>query len=103
MDEIQDYEVFAEREFRSRNIAGEEAQVILRIGKPQKRAHGVSVWYCSVQIIGIGDEKIVAVAGADSLQALLSGLQIGPVLLRGFAKSEQKRITYLGQDDPGFQ
>jgi uncharacterized protein DUF6968 len=101
MDELQDYEVFAEREFHSHNTAGEETQVILRIGKPQIKAHGV--WYCPVQIIGIGDEKIEAIAGADSLQALLLGLQLGPTLLRYFAKSEQKKITWLGQDDLGFQ
>ena len=100
MDTFQLGEVIAEREFNVHDNAGEVKSAVFRIGKPQRQSS--HSWYCPVQIIGLGDEKVDTGVGIDSLAALLSALYIAPALIQSIATVEQKRITFLEQDNLGF-
>ena len=100
MGTVQLGEVIAEREFDVHDADGKVSHAILRMGKPQQKAP--NDWYCPFQITGIGDEKVDAGPGIDSLHALLMGLQMARMFLGYFAKHERKKVTWLDSDDLGF-
>ena len=91
--------IFIERKFELHNASGEVSHVRLCMGEPQQKADD---WSCQFQIMGIGDETIQASFGIDSLHSFLIGLKLAHALLKYLARYEQKKITWLNNDDLGF-
>ena len=59
----------AERRLTFRNGSPKPKEVRVIVGKPKESDHKQD-YYCQVQILGLGDEKIRSVYGLDSMQAL---------------------------------
>lgn len=60
-------EVVAERELEAINIDGERTPVVVKLGKPHPDPLGTGEdWCCPHQILGLGDESVMAAFGVDS-------------------------------------
>ena len=69
--------VIATREMTWKHKDGSETPVIVSLGPPLPRFSEVNEpadWYCTFQIVGLGDETVRAVFGADGIQAILLAL-----------------------------
>jgi hypothetical protein len=70
--------VIATRRFRLRRQP--DATVELRIGTPREMEQDA---YCPVQLVGVGDEKVRPIFGADTVQALqLAVRYLEPLLIQ---------------------
>ena len=69
MSQIELGEVIATRELQLSAAGGPDRIVSVRIGKPRPFSDGRD-YFCPYQITGVGDEKVSAAAGIDSVQAL---------------------------------
>lgn len=101
MDAFELNEVFVERELESRDINGDSGYVKLQIGKPQllEEKNTARMWRCLRQIVGIGEQKVRASYGMDSLQALLLSIESAEIELEVLGKQEGKILTWLGGND----
>ncbi|WP_061218538.1 DUF6968 family protein [Leptospira weilii] len=95
-------EIILEREIRFA-IDKEKREVLIKIGKPKIHPEPDIGWYCPLQIIGIGPEKIHAALGFDSLDSVENGLKmIGGFLVRYFQKLYPTDLTWLNSEHLGF-
>ncbi len=54
-------------------------------------------WWCPYQITGLGERKVLATAGEDSVQALVLALNAVELTLLARAKSARGEIDWLGE------
>lgn len=92
-------EVIAERQVDAIAGDGTFTTVVLRIGKPRPDPLPGGDWCCTRQILGLGDEKVAASFGADSLQALLLCVYGLRLTLDERADAASLRLNWLGQPD----
>jgi hypothetical protein len=90
-------EVIAERYLEAKDEAGEERQIVVRIGKPipdpSPNANGA--WCCPCEIGGFANHYLNAALGEDSMQALVLGLQQIVIELDNRQKAEKIKLTWL--------
>lgn len=94
--------IMAERYFEARNQAGEEHEVVLRIGIPVRDPRPEGDWYCPYQIEGTPNNRVSAAFGIDSLQAFLLTLEKARAELAFNQRVNRLRLTWLEQDDWGL-
>lgn len=52
-------------------------RIVVKMGRPQPLPNTIGTdYYCPIQIIGIGREKVMRVAGVDAFQAIELGFKI---------------------------
>lgn len=99
-------EIIAERYLEAKNEAGEEREIIVRIGKPipapfpDPREN--DPWCCPCEIVGFADHYLDAALGEDSVQALVLGLQIIVIELSRRQKAEKVKLTWGGWENLNF-
>ena len=73
--------------------------VVLRFGKPVRAPKAVAgdPWWCPVEVNGLGATTIRAVAGEDSLQALILGLEFAANVLPLEASRAGGHLEWLGE------
>lgn len=93
--------VVAEREFVGRKASGRVVRVRVRFGQPAKRKGGTQrdPWWCPIEISGGGLNSFRAVAGIDSLQALILALDLITTVLPIEAERLGLRIEWLGETE----
>lgn len=94
--------VVAERHFGARNVAGEEREVVLRIGAPIPDPRPGGDWCCPYQITGLPHNRASRAFGVDPLQAFLLALQKARAELVFSQRIHSLRLTWLEQHDWGF-
>ncbi|WP_420909054.1 DUF6968 family protein [Leptospira noguchii] len=79
--------VIAEREILFQ-VGKKKSEVHIKIGKPKLHPNYPDInWYCPLQIIGIGSEKVHVAFGFDSINSIDSAFQmIGLLLVHYFQK-----------------
>ncbi len=92
-------DVIAERQLDARDASDAPISVIVRIGRPEPHPDGG--WVCPLQILGLGDEKVYAAGGEDSLQALLLGVKMARTHLE-YRKDRSIRLDFAGMPDFGM-
>lgn len=95
-------EVFLERDYKSRDAAGNLTPVKLRIGKPMPKPVPDEIyagWICLRQIVGLGDERVRRGYGVDGIQALIVTLKLADMELKVFSKRENKTISWQNDAD----
>ncbi|WP_327703540.1 DUF6968 family protein [Streptomyces decoyicus] len=94
--------VVAERELEARGINGERRPVVVKLGKPHPDPLGDGKdWCCPHQILGLGDESVMATFGVDSLQAFLLGVRHLKMELTERAATGAVALTWLGKPHLG--
>ena len=76
--------VIAKREMTRTTQHGTTSLVEVRIGTPtfeEATRDRTKRWCCTVQILGIGEDRIHAVFGADAVQALYLALALAGVII----------------------
>jgi hypothetical protein len=77
------------------------ADIVVKLGKPQPTP-GENDWFCTTQIVGIGNERIDATYGIDAFQALQLAMKwIGSTLSRLNELSGNK-LRWEGDETGGF-
>ena len=72
--------------------------VTIAIGKPQKFPDSQD-YYCSFQIMGLGDEKVNWVGGIDEVQALLLTLEQIGIRLSETEEYKQGHLSWVGSNE----
>lgn len=67
------------------------------VGKPTE-SEGKQDYYCQVQIMGLGDEKIRSIYGLDSMQAL----QLAVRFISAQLDRYRKDLRWLDNEDIGL-
>jgi len=88
-----------EREFEAVDADGNQSIITFRIGTPFKDSAltGVAKWRCAYQITGIGLEKVHFAMGVDAIDALMTCIQLGEIVIRSYQKS--RTITFWGEEN----
>lgn len=95
--------VIAERELDLKISSRKKAKVIVRIGKPKPDGKITADWYCPIQILGIGEDKVKSAFGIDSVQALEQAFQmISAILTLFYQRHHPGKLTWLGKSRLGF-
>ncbi|GAA2424830.1 hypothetical protein GCM10010191_41320 [Actinomadura vinacea] len=97
-------EVVAER--RLETVAGNGARtpVVVKLGKPQPDPLSANQdWYCPHQILGLGENRVEASYGVDSLQAFLLGVYSLQLKLAERAETAQVQLEWAGTPDLGLE
>jgi Domain of unknown function (DUF6968) len=87
-------DIILERDFELLDAKGNSGTVKLFIGKPYQVTE--SEWRCPYQIAGITSETVRAAPGRDSIDAVLTSLQIAEVFLKSY---RDKKITWQGDEE----
>ncbi len=77
-------------------------EVVVQLGKPQPFPDS-SGFFCPIQIVGVGDEKVRYAGGVDEIQSLQLALKMAGVLLETLAPEIRGKLRWKGNDDLGFQ
>jgi hypothetical protein len=77
-------------------------EVLVRLGKPQPFPDS-SGFFCPIQIVGAGDEKVRCAGGLDEIQSLQLALRMASVLLETLDPETRARLRWNGSHDLGFQ
>jgi hypothetical protein len=93
-------EIFASRKIELLSEQGSK-EVLVQIGKPQP--HPESGFFCSIQIVGVGDEKVRYVGGFDEIQSLQLALRMASVLLETLDPKSRGRLRWNGSHALGFE
>jgi hypothetical protein len=97
-------EIIAERHLEAKDEAGEEREIIDRIGKPipdpSPDANGA--WCCPYEIVGFADSCLDSALGEDSMQALVLGLQKIVIKISNQQKAEKLKLTWNGWENLDF-
>jgi hypothetical protein len=94
--------VIVERYFEAKDEAGDEKEVILRIGMPVRSSQPGEDWCCPYQIDGIEESRVRVAFGIDSLQAFLLALEKAKAELGYIQRVSHLRVTWLEQDEWGM-
>jgi hypothetical protein len=97
-------EVILERDFKIHHSDGSAGTVKLRVGKtyPKSETSGHLRWFCPCQLVGIGNETVQEMPGIDSVDALLTSLMYAHLRLKDYIRTDNLRITWLGEDHLGL-
>ncbi len=76
-------------------------EVMVRLGKPQPFPDS-SGFFCPVQIVGVGDEKVRYAGGIDAIQSLQLALRMASVVLETLDSEIRARLRWNGSQDLGF-
>jgi len=76
-------------------------EVVVRLGKPQPFPD-FSGFFCPIQIVGAGDEKVRYAGGHDEMQSLQLALRMAGVLLETLDPEIRARLRWNGTEDLGF-
>ena len=94
-------EVIGSRKFEIASTDG-NGEVILQLGKPQPFPDS-SGFFCPIQIVGAGDEKVRYAGGVDEIQSLQLALRMAGVLLETLAPETRATLRWKGSNDLGFR
>jgi hypothetical protein len=94
-------EVIGSRRFEIASMDGNR-EVILQLGKPQPFPDS-SGFFCPIQIVGVGDERVRYAGGIDEIQSLQLALRMAGVLLETLAPEIRAKLRWKGNDDLGFR
>lgn len=89
--------VVAERQLTLKSPPAEAKEVRVIVGKPTQSPDKAD-YYCQVQIIGLGDEKVRPIYGLDSIQALQLALRFIAQQL----EEHRKELRWVENEDIGF-
>lgn len=99
-------EIIAERYLEAKDEAGEEREIIVRVGKPIPAPFSDpqenDPWCCPCEIVGFADPYLDAALGEDSVQALVLGLQRIVIELNKQQKAEKLKLTWNGWENLNF-
>jgi Domain of unknown function (DUF6968) len=76
--------------------------VTVLLGKPRPYPDS-SGFFCPLQIVGVGDEKVRYAGGFDEVQSLQLALKMVGVLLETLEPETRARLQWNGSGDLGFQ
>lgn len=96
MRDIEFHQPIATRRYTFAPRKGRPYAVTVSIGKPYSRGRPVQ-WLCPYRITGAGKRRTLAMAGVDSMQALMLTAQILPVELEYWARTEKGKFLLNGQ------
>ena len=93
--------VIAERVCDLRRGGRKVGRVTISFGRPVRGPHAQprDPWWCPVRISGTDIDLFRPIAGEDSLQALILGLEFAADILPHEAKSLRARLDWLGQPE----
>lgn len=93
--------VIAERELGFEPLDGSHStqRVRFRLYRPLR---GPADWYCPFEVVGLGDSRVEAAHGADSVQALLLALAKLRIVLGALALEHRGRLEFGGRLGPGL-
>jgi hypothetical protein len=94
-------EIIAIRKLILETADGRRSEITVSVGKPERMPDSDD-YYCPVQLIGLGDEKVRFAAGADAVQALQLAMQLIGIELYIKHKDVVKQLTWEGNEDLGF-
>ncbi|GAA2599329.1 DUF6968 family protein [Streptomyces tubercidicus] len=95
-------EVMAERELEAVTRDGGRTPVVVKLGTPHPDPLGTGEdWCCPHQILGLGDENVLAAFGVDSLQAFLMATRSLKAHLAERSAAASVTLTWLGQPHLG--
>jgi hypothetical protein len=94
-------DVIAERSFDLRRGAKRLGRVTVRFGRPirEPKPDASAPWFCPVSISGAGLRFFTAVAGVDSLQALILALELATTIVPSEAARIGAQVEWLGDDE----
>jgi len=98
-------ELVAERLLLLERPGQSPATVVVRFGRPVQAPapEEPETWWCPVQVIGLGIDRITSLAGVDSLQALVLALEFVTNTLPDAARSTGGSVNWLGEaEQPVF-
>lgn len=92
--------LLAEKTILARSPREKVTNVILRIGLPTQPVdvEKGAPWWCPVQIVGMGSRRVVAVAGEDSLQALVLALSYVRRRVLEDARKRELQLSWPGNE-----
>ncbi len=97
-------EVIAERRLEFRANAGWSRDVWVRFGKPQVEASSErGRWFCPYQIAGLNSDRVVAIFGIDSMQAVVLAMHTIPAELAALMRELDGRFFHLDHVERTFQ
>ena len=94
-------EVIGSRKFEITSMDGNR-EAILQLGRPQPFPDS-SGFFCPIQIVGAGDEKVRYAGGIDEIQSLQLALRMAGVLLETLAPEIRAKLRWKGNNDLGFR
>lgn len=94
-------EVIAVRELSFLREDGSEEIVFVRIGKPYQEGKE-EPWFCPYEIASPTKKKNFAMAGVDSMQALILATKTILPELEHWSRKENGSFSYGGGPDTGF-
>ena len=94
-------EVIAERQLLFKRRGKRPRSVQIEFGRPVRapRAQALDPWFCPVQIKGMGRQRLMPVAGEDSLQSLVLALRWCETELRRAGRRAGGYVEWGGDDD----
>jgi hypothetical protein len=97
-------EIVAERHLEAVAADGTRAPVVVKIGRPRPDTLSSNGdWCCPHQIVGLGEERVGASFGVDSLQALLLSVHGLQLKLSQRAEAASVGLDWLGFPDLGLK
>ena len=93
-------EIIGSRKYEIATTDG-TGEVILYLGKPQPFPDS-SGFFCPLQILGVGDEKVRYAGGVDGIQALQLALRMAGSLLDTLAPDVRGKLRWEGSNDFGL-
>jgi len=87
-------EVVAERRLVARGRNGRRRTLVVRFGRPVHSTVKNDPWWCPVEIADIGQPRLLAAAGEDSVQALILALRLADIELG--SRSGKAQVEWLG-------
>jgi len=91
--------VLAERELLFEQSGKSPSVVRVQFGRPVRSPapEEGDPWWCPIAISGLGDDRVEMIAGEDSLQALVLGLDYATKTLTSRASEARGAITWLDE------
>ncbi|WP_407701602.1 DUF6968 family protein [Thermomonospora amylolytica] len=97
-------EVVAERRLEAVAEDGTCTPVVVKIGRPRPDTLGTGEdWCCPHQILGLGEDRVEASFGVDSLQAFLLSVYALRLKLTERAEAASVGLDWLGMPDLGLK
>jgi hypothetical protein len=94
-------EIVASRKFELLSEHGSK-EVLVKLRKPQPYPDS-SGFFCPIQIVGVGDEKVRSAGGFDEMQSLQLALRMASVLIDTLDSETRSRLRWDGSHDLGFE
>jgi hypothetical protein len=91
--------VIAERTFLLKRRGKRDKRIVVRFGRPVRgaRVSRHDPWWCPLQIVGVGLDRVTPIAGEDSLQALALALRFVDRVLPAKGRRLGGTVQWLGE------